>query len=197
MSISKTELINKSLTLVGALPITSIDDDTNNARVVNRVYEISLRSILSECKWNFATKRALLSQVTDTLAWYYSGEAYVYQKPVDVIRIFGTNDDDSVWREEGDFIISDGTGLGVVYVYYLDNPDKYPASFIEAFVDKLASDIAYMILNSATKAEEMYKKYQSVSLPNARSENSQVGRQQYLKDDAWELAKYQNGNINA
>lgn len=197
MAISKTELINKSLTLVGALPITNIDDDTNNARVVNRVYEISLLSILSECKWNFATKRALLSQVTDTLAWHYSGEAYVYQKPVDVIRIFGTNDDESVWREEGDFIISDGSGLGVVYVYYLDNPDKYPASFIEAFVDKLASDIAYMILNSASKAKEMYEKYQTVTLPNARSENSQVGRQQYLKDDAWELAKYQNGNINA
>lgn len=197
MAISKTELINKSLTLLGASPITSIDDDTNNARIVNRVYETALRSILSECKWNFATKRALLGLVTDTMAWYYTDEAYVYQKPIDMIRIFGTSDDNAMWREEGDFIISDTAGLGVIYTYYLDNPDKYPASFIEAFSDKLAADIAYMILNSATKAEEMYKKYQSVTLPNARSENSQSGAQQYLKDDAWELAKYGNENLNA
>jgi len=197
MAISKTELINKSLTLLGAAPITSIDDDTNNARIVNRVYETSLRSILSECKWNFATKRALLSVVTDTMAWTYTGEVYVYQKPVDMIRIFGTNDDNAMWREEGDFIISDTSGLGVLYVYYLDNPDKYPAQFIEAFSDKLASDIAYMVLNSATKAKEMYEKYKTVTLPDARSENAQVGRQQYIRDDAWELAKYGNGSLNS
>ena len=197
MAISKTELINKSLTLLGAAPITSIDDDTNNARIVNRVYESALRSILSECKWNFATKRALLSIVTDTMAWYYTNEVYVYQKPIDMIRIFGTNDDDAIWREEGDFIISDTSGLGVIYVFYLDNPDKYPAQFIEAFSDKLASEIAYMVLNSASKAEEMYKKYQTISLPNARSENAQVGMQQYIRDDAWELAKYGNENLNA
>lgn len=197
MSISKVELINKSLTLLGAAPITSIDDDTTNARAVNRVYEIALRSILSECKWNFATKRALLGLVTDTMAWNYTNERYVYQRPIDVIRIFGTNDDDGEWREEGDYIISDTAGLGVLYVYYLDNPDKYPAQFIEAFADKLASDIAYLILNSATKAQEMYQKYQTMSLPNARSENAQVGKQQYMKDDAWELSKDSNWSLNA
>lgn len=197
MAISKVELINKSLTLLGANPITSIDDSTNNARIVNRVYEVSLRSILSECKWNFATKRALLSVVTDTMAWYYTNETYVYQKPIDLIRIFGTNDENAVWREEGDFIISDTSGLGVLYVYYLDNPDKYPAQFIEAFSDKLASDIAYMVLNSASKAKEMYEKYKTVTLPDARSENSQVGAQQYMRDDAWELAKYENGSLNS
>lgn len=197
MAISKTELINKSLTLVGANPITSITDDTNNARIVNRVYEISLRSILSECKWNFSTKRALLALSTTAMAWYYTDEAYVYARPNDVVRIFGTNDDDAMWREEGDFIISDTSGLGVIYSCYLDDPDKYPASFIEAFVDKLAGDIAYMILNSTTKAESMYEKYQKVSLPNARAENAQIGNQQVLKDDAWELAKYGNESVDA
>jgi hypothetical protein len=197
MAISKTELINRSLTLVGANPITNIDDDSTNARVVNRIYETALRGILSECKWNFATKRALLSQVSDALDWYYTNETYVYQKPIDMIRIFGTNDDNAMWREEGDYIITDTLNLGVIYTYYLDNPDKYPASFIEAFSDKLAAEIAYSILNSASKAEDMYKKYQTVSLPNARAENSQVGKQQSLKDDAWELAKDSNGSPDA
>jgi len=197
MATSKVELINKALTLVGANPITSIDDDTNNARVVNRVYDIALRSILSECKWNFATKRLLLVTVTDTLDWYYTGESYVYQKPVDSVRIFGTNDADAVWREEGDYILSDTAALGVLYVQFVDNPDKYPASFIDAFSDRLCSDIAFMVLNSLSTGQAFQEKYEKVSLPKARAENSQLGTQQTLKDDAWELAKYGNYSANS
>ena len=197
MSISKTDIINKALTQVGALPVTSIDDDSNNARVMSRVYEISLRSILSECKWNFATKRVLLSVLTDTMAWYDTGEIYVYQKPIDMIRIFGTNSPGATWREEGDYIVSDTQGLGVRYVYYLDTPSKYPATFVEAFIDKLCSDIAYMIVNSSTLGEKFKELYEKVSLPKAQNDSAQTGTQQVLKDDAWELAKYGNGSFDA
>jgi hypothetical protein len=190
MSITKTVIINKALTLVGANPVVNIDDDTNNARILSRVYESSLRSILSECKWNFATKRALLTSVVVTLDWYDVGETYVYQKPTDSIRIFETNVDGSIWREEGDYIISDTAALGVRYVYYLDTPSKYPASFVEAFVDKLCSDITYMIVNSSTLGEKYKGFYEKVSLPKATSENSMIGKQQTLKDDAWEMSKY-------
>jgi len=196
MATSKVELVNKALTLIGANPIVSLDDPDQNARVINRVYEISLCSILSQCKWNFATKRAMLSSVVDTLAWYDSGEVYVYQKPVDMVRPFGVSSLSAVWREEGEYIISDTQGLGMRYVYFLDNPSKYSASFIEAFTDKLASDIAYMIVNSATLGEK-YARLYVVSLANATSENAQSGTQQVPEDGAWELAKYQDGNVKA
>ncbi len=197
MAITKTSLVNKALTLVGANAITNIDDETQNARVVSRVYEISLKSILSECKWNFATKRKLLSLSEETVEWYYTNEAYVYTRPTDCIRIFGTNDDSAEWREEGDYILADVAGLGIVYTYYLDSPGKYPPSFTEAFIDKLCSDISYMIINSITKAESFLEKYLRVSLPKAMAENAQIGTQQYLKDDAWELAKDSNGSLDA
>lgn len=197
MSISKTALCNKALTLVGANPIVNITEDTNNARIINRVYEISLRSILSETKWNFATRRKLLTLSADSLEWYHTGEAYVYSRPNEVIRIFGTNDDDATWREEGDYIISDTQGLGISYVMYLDDPNKYPSSFIDAFIDKLCSDIAYMIVNSATLGDTFIKKYETISLAKATSENAQVGVQQFVKDDAWERAKNSDGTVLA
>ena len=192
MATSKTEIVNKALTLVGANPIVNIDDDTQNARVVNRVYDISLRSILSETMWRFATRRKLLAQSSETLDWYDTGEVYVYVKPNDCIRIFETNDEDSTWREEGDYIISDTNDLGVRFVYYLDTPSKYSSSFIEAFVDKLASDIAFMIVNSKTLGESFLEKYEKVSLPKALAENAQTGTPRYQKDDAWEKAKLGN-----
>jgi len=197
MAISKTEIINKSLTLLGANSITNIDDNTNNARIVSGVYEIALKSILSECRWNFATTRKLLTSVDVDLDWYDAGETFIYAKPVNCVRIFGTNDDNATWREEGDYIISDTAKLGIRYVYYLDEPNKYPVFFVEAFVDKLASDIAFMILNSSQKSQEMLERYTKISLPKAMSENAQAGEHQYIKDDAWELAKNSNGSVDA
>lgn len=197
MATSKVEIINKGLTLVGAAPITNIDDNSNNARIASRVYPLSLRSVLSACKWNFATKRMLLSVLTDTLDWYDTGENIIYQKPTDMVRIFGVNSQNATWREEGDYIISDTTGLGVRYVYFLDNPSKYSIDFIDALIDKFASDIAYALVNSQTLGEKFKTLYESVSLPKAMSLNSQTGTQQVMIDDAWELAKYTDGSLNS
>jgi hypothetical protein len=189
MAISKTSTINKALTLCGASPIVNITEDAPNARVANRVYEISLKSILGECKWNFATTRTTLTLSAATQPWYHTGELYTYTKPSSVIRIFETSDPDAVWREEGDYIISDTASLGIKYVYYHDDPSKYPSLFLDAFIDKLASDVCYMIINSATKAEAFYKKYKTISLNDAMSANSQTGTQQEPKDDEWLRAK--------
>jgi len=195
MAISRTEIVNKALTLVGAEPIVNLTDDTRNARVVNRIYEISLRSILSETPWVFATTRALLAQTTAVPGWYDTGEIYVYQKPNECIRIFRASDENATWREMGTTIISDTNGLGVEYVYYNDTPSTYTSSFIEAFVDKLCADIAFMILNSKTVAQGFMKRYEQVSLAKALAENSQIGTPKYMKDDAWILAKGGTDNI--
>jgi hypothetical protein len=194
---TKTEIINKALTLIGAAPITNIDDDSNNARVMSRVYESSLRSVLGECKWNFATKRALLTASTYTFDWYDTGETYVYVKPSDMIRIFGLSSPSASYREEGDYIISDTQSLGVRYVYYNDIPSKYPAYFVDALVDRLASDIAFMIVNSSSLGDKYKNLYESVSLQKATMMNSQTGTQQTIQDDAWELSRYNDINVNA
>ena len=130
------------------------------------------------------------------MAWYDTGETVVYIKPIDMIRAFGSSSPTADWREEGDYIISDSTGLGLRYVYYLDVPSKYPSVFVEAFIDKLCSDIAYMIVNSASLGEKYKQLYEAVSLPKAQAANSQVGIQQVLQDDAWEVAKYADTQAN-
>src|SRR3990167_4634405 len=195
MSVSKTSLCNKALTLCGASPITAITDDTNNARALNRVYEIALKAVLTECRWTFATTRAslTLSSTAGTLPWTHDGEAYVYVRPSTCLKIFEVSSPYAVWREEGDTIISDTVDLGIKYVYYHDDPSKYPSYFLEALIDKLASDISYMIINSVSKAEAFLAKYLKVSLPKAMADNSQIGTQQTLVDDAWEQAKLMNG----
>ena len=104
MANSQTAILNKALTLVGGAPITNINDGTPNANVLSNVYEMSLQSILSECKWNFATKRVNLTASATQPAWLNVNEVAVYTLPNDVIRIFSTNPPYAVWREENGFI---------------------------------------------------------------------------------------------
>jgi hypothetical protein len=193
MAVSKVSLSNKALTLCGAAPITALTDDTNNARIVNRVYEIARQSILSECCWVFAATRCTLSLSSDTMPWEYDDEAFVYVKPANILRIFDVSDPNATWRVEGDYIISDTNSLGIKYIYDHDDPTKYSPSFTEAFVDKLCVDIAYVIINNPKMAEAFLSKYTKVSLPKAMSENSQIGTQQIPKDGEWMNAKFSNG----
>lgn len=192
MALTKTDIINKALTYVGAAPVVSIDDATNSGQVLTRVFEGDLRHLLNECKWNFATKRSNLATSATTFAFYDVGETIIYDRPTDVIRIYSSNPTTALWREEGNYIFSDSSGLGIRYVYYVTDTTLFPAYFLEALIDKLCSSIAYAVLNSASLAEKFLEKYTKFSLPNAISSNSQVGVQQTLRDDAWELAKYQN-----
>ena len=182
-----------ALVRVGAKTITNITDDSAEARALNKVYEISLRSALSETCWNFAVKRKLLATADVTFNWYFTNETYIYAKPADCVRIFHTNDDKAVWRLEGSYILSDTSGLGIKYVYYLDEASRYPIAFVDALADRLASDIAYLISGSKTLSSEMLEKYEKVSLSKALAENAQIGTHQSLMDDEWTNAKYADG----
>lgn len=193
MAISKTTIINKALALIGAKQVADIADGSATSNLVASIYETALKSVLSECKWNFATTRVSLpTNSTATLDFYDVGETIIYDRPTDIVRIYSSNPPNAKWREEGDYIISDSAGLGIRYVYYIEDTTKFPIFFVEALVDKLACDLAYAVVNSASLAESFINKYQKISLPKARSENSQIGIQQTLQDDAWELAKYSN-----
>ena len=195
---TQLDILNKALTLVGAATVTSITDGTPNAIALGNVYNLALQSVLSECKWNFATKRASLvvapTNSTNYPQFLYSGEAVVYSLPTDgVIRIYAVNPGYASWREESGFIISDTVGLGLQYVWNDTTTADYPSYFFDAFLDKLCADISYVIVNSASGAAEFVKKYETVSLPKAISANSQTGSQQSMRDDYWVRAKYQDG----
>jgi len=70
-------------------------------------------------------------------------------------------------------------------VYDLEDTTKFSSSFVDAFADKLASDMCYAILNSNTEAERILKKYEGQSLPKATAENAQEGTPNQIYDNVW------------
>lgn len=192
----KVTIVNRALSLLGAEPITNLTDNTPEAQIANRFYDESRKSILSECLWNFATKRVLLNESTDTVAWILDEMNYLYQLPSDVIRIFETNQPEATWRVEQQYIVSDSSDLGIKYVYDLTDTTKFSSSFVDAFADKLAADMCYSVLNSNTEAQRLLEKYDGQSLPKATAENSQVGTPPQIDDNLWSYARFGYSPVN-
>jgi len=186
MAATKTKIVNRALTLVGARPVSNIDDDdSSEAEAILNVYDISLESILAEELWGFARKRALLTQLVETIPFNVLGEDLniVYQQPVDAIRIFQVNDPGALWYPEEDKILSDTSNLGIIYTFLQTNTARYKPKFVEAFAHKLASDIAFQILNNKTTARAMLEEYEEITLPRARAENAQTGSTREINDN--------------
>lgn len=191
-------LCNHALLLCGASPITALSDDTANARSLNAIYENARKGFLTECRWTFALTRSTLSTVsTATLGFLYDDESYAYTRPADALRVWQMSDIEAIWREEGNYIISNTASLGTLYTYDHSEVGLWRPKAVLAFIDKLCSEICFHILNSGTKAQAFLEKYEKVSLPNAMAEESQTGIHQEVIDDAWLRSKHGNGGNSA
>jgi hypothetical protein len=191
---SKIEIINRGLLLVGMNKITSLTDQSPEAEIADLMYPSSLKTLLEECMWTFASKRVNLSQTVLEPAWATRGMNKVYTKPADLIKIFKTNPPNAFWSVEGDYILSDNLGLGVLYVYFNDVAGSYPPKFVEALAAKFAADIAYYVLNDANRTKAVVEMYESIYLPKAMSSDSQQGTPYLTEDNYWVDAKYRNGS---
>jgi len=193
-------ICNHALVLCGASPITALTDDSANARSLNAIYENARKGFLTECRWTFSTTRSTLvtNTTTNLIPWKFDEEAYVYNRPGTTgscLRIWDMSDTAAIWREEGEYIISDTDGLGARWTWDNSEVGIWRPKAISAFMDKLCSDISYIIINSVQKAEVFLTKYEKISLPAAMAENSQTGYQQEVIDDYWLKSKYgQDGN---
>lgn len=191
-------ICNHALVLCGASPITSLTEDTANARALNAIFETARKSILTECRWTFALTRSTLSTVATTaLGFLFDEESYAYTRPSDALRVWQMSDIEAIWREEGNYIISNTASLGTLYTFDHSEVGLWRHRFVEAFIDKLCAEISFMILNSATKAQAFLEKYEKVTLPKAMAEDSQTGTHQEVLDDYWLKSKYGDGGNSA
>lgn len=88
---TQTSLCNKALALLGEDLITDIDDKTTKAaRTCKQFFQLSLRTVLSEGKWPFATKEAE-AELVENLDAYAKEQQYIYAIPCDcalIVRVY-------------------------------------------------------------------------------------------------------------
>ncbi len=188
-------ICNHALVLCGASPITSLSEDSTNARALNAIIENERKSFLTECRWTFALTRTTLATVaTTSIAWLNAEEGYAYSRPTDILRIWQMSDIYAIWREEGGYIISNTASLGTLATRDHSEYGLWRHKTVEAFIDKLCSVISFTIMNDKTKAQGFLEKYEKISLPKAMAEDSQTGTHQEVIDDEWLRSKDGGGN---
>ena len=153
---SVVNMCNSALNLLGASTISSLTEDTKNARLCNQRYEPIRDRVFRSHNWNCLIKRVQLAQDSTAPVVEYS---YAYTLPVGCLRVLKIHNGstDSIksaldYKVEGRKIVTDETTIYLVYIALITDPNEFDSYLREAISHQLAADICYAITNNSTLA---------------------------------------------
>lgn len=156
----------------------SLQDASPEARACNLMYGPTRDQVLRGHRWNFAIKRATLSQLADPPAF---GWAVQYSLPTDCLRVFQLNAFEAdemrpMWEVEGRNLMTDQDTAEIKYVAQITNASLFDPIFIKALATKLAAEMAKTITGSNSVAGELLTEYERVTGPEARLADAMESR---------------------
>ena len=123
MGLSKIDIANQGLVLVGANTIASFSDNNTESKVANQLYESTLKNLLTKARWRFASKQAQLSKSsTDPLDKWDSA----YQIPTDALLIHTVTVADKVieYDRYNEYLYTDTNTSDTVICHYTYQPHE-------------------------------------------------------------------------
>lgn len=183
---SEVSICNLALQKLGATRISSLTDDSRNARACNAAYEHIRDLELSDHDWNFARARASLAADTDAPDFGYD---YSYTLPADYLQIRPDNSSDLDWQIEGQALLTNwGAPLEIVYTRRVEDPNYFHPTFIEALACRLAIHMCEEITQSNTKMQNLDSQY-TIAIRSAKRANAFAKVSQELPEDDWLAAR--------
>lgn len=164
MLATEVEVCNHALSMLGESRITSLEDNTERARICNVVYDETRDELLADFEWPFAIGRRALAAVSEENLTKYE---YRYMLPSDYLMLLDILDDQTYETLENyklktlDYKIESGrllTDLSPCYVRYIKQittPNLYPESFASALVYSIAAKIAPRLSQNFQLAQQM------------------------------------------
>lgn len=157
MAQSSVDCCNSALQKLGAASITSLTDNSREARQCSIAYDSNRRSELRKYRWNFATTRAVLAPDADAPAFDY---LYQFTLPTDCLRILLPRDADLDWVVEGRKILSnDSSILNLRYVSDVTDVTQWDANFYDLVSISMAMDMCEALTNSTGKKAALEREY--------------------------------------
>jgi hypothetical protein len=157
ISLSKTDICNGALSLVGESSITDLDTDPAEEGVQCRIHYLRTRQKCFErLDWRFLQDTVqLTADLTATNARYGSS----FLVPSDFVRIVSTDLDliNVFYFLEADRIVVDGVhdAILLTYIAEQENVGRYSPHFVEYFEYALAERLVYALTKDRLFAREM------------------------------------------
>lgn len=168
---SSVDIANIALTMLSASRITSLTDNSENARRINAIYDHERDALLAEHNWNFAREQAQLSLLSDTPT--LGNWDYIYQLPSDCLRIIRMEYDYNFSRY-GNKLYTNATEAKIDYIKRITDDGAFSSLFVKAFACRLALELSYGITESSTQTEAMSRRYKA-ALDEAKWSDAQEG----------------------
>lgn len=161
MAVSDVSICNLALQKLGAKRITSLTEDSNNARQCNACYESVRDQELRKRNWKFAITRATLTPLADAPAFDFS---YAFPVPSDCLRLIlptrscldwtlETQDDTTV------ILTNDGNSINVRYIARITDPTRFDPLFVEALACRIAEQVCEQVTQSNEKKADAQQQY--------------------------------------
>jgi len=149
---SKTSICNAALREIGANAISSVDEDSKEAKLCKQHYDDCVRLMLRQHDWDFsAVWEELAADAGYTIA--DEGWSYAYQLPSLCLRARKLLDGYDFEERAGRHLLTDTDEAVLCYTQYVSDPTKFPEDFREALVYLLASKLAVPLSKRGAKAE--------------------------------------------
>ena len=184
---SAVDICNRALSRVGEARITSLTDDTKQAKACNSAYAHVRDEVLRAHPWNSAITRAALAKLSSSPAFGYDDE---YQLPADCLRVVEVYDTTLPWVVEGKKLLSDeGSPLSIRYVKREEDPNQWDALLVSAVSARLAVELCEELTQSNTKRNLATEAFEAI-MSSARRADGQEQSPMPFEEDAWIAARY-------
>lgn len=160
---SKVSICNLALSNVAAGNITSLTEESAEARACNQFYDQTLASLLESYHWRFARRAVALAEVTNTKpgkwrkAFRRPSDCRKLRRITDALMLDDTDAKGVANEQEGSVIFCN---LDVAYLEYTaDQPDptKFPALFVDALSWLLAVKLAMPLTRDPKVRADAYQ----------------------------------------
>lgn len=186
---SKVQICNLALSKLGANRITSLTDNTTEAKLCNVLFDDLADEVMLEGSWTSTIKRVSLAQTTNTPIFQFANE---FQLPVDPFCLKVLNIDEIVpgdepYAIESDKLLSDSDNVKIRYIARLTDTEDWDVMLRRAFVARLAAEMAFPLTGDARKAEIEFERYRLFVQEGLAIDGQQGSKVQIIQDDLTEV----------
>tara|TARA_Y100001973_G_scaffold56175_1_gene83016 strand:+ start:2814 stop:3404 length:591 start_codon:yes stop_codon:yes gene_type:complete len=188
---SDVDICNSALNMIGASNIVALTEDSRAARVCNQRFEFVRDATFRAHPWNCLLRRTSMAAESDAPAFEFTSQHTLPSDPY-CLRVLRPEDPDTVYRVEGRKLLSNTTPFKMIYVARVTDPNEYDQLLLETLAARLASDISYALVNSASLTAQLYQLYEQ-KLSEARFVDATEGTPENVVN--MERATYSESDI--
>lgn len=142
---STVSLMNRALRLIGGQAIAAGDEEGLEAHIASAAFDDIRDTVLADFAWGFATRWASLALLDVQPAF---GARYAYRLPTDALRVVDVRNSSDMAQAPAHFwlagrdVYTDASPCLMRYVARIEQSADWPPHFCEAFVIRLAAELA-------------------------------------------------------